>query len=347
MQDGNHSKRADDPQAQKPVIPEVLDEEPLDETYGDPIDVDPVETAPSSDDSVVEGAIEPVPEEEPVDADVIDIQPVPNSPQFEAESFVETVAEAERVLADEQRAYSRKVAAARSELKKAQSRHDSDVKRAEKDLDKLIASYEAKVAACNDVVLYLDRITYQKHTMVLTPQISAYCESWGGIRSIPTAAAPQSAALSKGKSNVVDERELIMHIESPADSFDVSCNPDKGEEASRFVDKVIETAGGADQRQADKERRVRQARDGIEKLKRDTREIEDAEDFLEETKAQTEGVDEAERRLRHLEENASDVEAEALADSRRRAHNRKLLIWGIIIAIIIVLIIVLVSCGGH
>ena len=279
---------------------------------------------------------------------VIDVQPVPNSPQFEAETFVESVQGAERELADEQKAYNKSVASARGEVKKAQSHYDNNIKRAEKDLQKLIDSYESKVASFADVVLYRDRITYDKKTMVLTADMQAYCEAWGGIRSIPIAAAPKSKALSnQGDSNVVDERELVMHIDSPSGAFAVSCNPDKGDDATRFVNKVLETASGAEQREVEKAKQVKKAKRNIEELKRDTSEIKEAKAYLADTEAQTEGVDGAQHRLTRLENSASDVEAEALADSRKRARNKKIIIWAIVIAIIVVLLIVLFSFAGH
>lgn len=292
--------------------------------------------------------IEVVREEQGADddlPDVIDVSPVPNSPEFEAESFVESVEAAEHELADLQRAYDKRVSAARSDLKRARARHESDIRRAEKDLDRLIASYSARVASFSGVSLYLDRVVFQQQTMPLTPEMNAYCEVKGGIRSASSERRPASGKQLANAKDVVDERELTMYIESASESFEVQCNPDKGDDATRFVQRILSTAAGVNERANERERRVAEAQQEIEDLKADTSEIEEAERVLEEVTGQTEEVDEAQRKLDELEGSASPVEAEALRDSRKRARNRKWLIYGIIVLVVIVVIVLLAVLG--
>ncbi len=277
---------------------------------------------------------------------VIDVQPLPNSPAFEAESFVETVESAERDLADERRIYNKKVAAAKSEVKKAQSRHDAAVRKAEKELDRLIASYSSKVASFAEVVLYRDRVTYRGEIMMLDSSVSAYCEATGGIRSIPKATSPSGEILERPDKNaIIDERELTMFIESGDTAFEVPCNPDKGEEASRFVNRLLEVAEGAEDRELEKQKRVEEAERGIEELEQDTSEIDEMKEVLAEIEGQTEGIAQAQRRLQQLERNATGVEAEALADSRRRARMRKLLIRVLAVLVVIIVVAALIMCN--
>ena len=261
---------------------------------------------------------------------VIDVQPLPNSPAFE----------------DERRIYNKKVAAAKSEVKKAQSRHDAAVRKAEKELDRLIASYSSKVASFAEVVLYRDRVTYRGEIMMLDSSVSAYCEATGGIRSIPKATSPSGEILERPDKNaIIDERELTMFIESGDTAFEVPCNPDKGEEASRFVNRLLEVAEGAEDRELEKQKRVEEAERGIEELEQDTSEIDEMKEVLAEIEGQTEGIAQAQRRLQQLERNATGVEAEALADSRRRARMRKLLIRVLAVLVVIIVVAALIMCN--
>ena len=276
--------------------------------------------------------------------EVIDVAPVPNSPTFEAQSFVESVTAAEHDLADKKRLYDKRVSNARSALKRAQARHEQDVRRAEKDLAHIIASYSARVAAFSGVTLYLDRITYCEQELPLATDLEAYCDVQGGIRSAP-ARDRGGRELAKSDS-VVDERDLILYIHSGASSIEVHCNPDKGDDAAKFVQRVLSTAAGIDERTNERERRVAHAQQVLEEVEADHSEIEEATRVLVETKRQTHDVDEAQARLDDLENNATEVESAVLRDSRRHARNRRLLVYVLLALVIVVTVILLVSCGG-
>lgn len=335
--------------AGQPQEPVEARPDPSESARSEPVEVPP-ETVPAAEEVAADDIVAtPSAAEAGGEAEVpavIDVQPLPNSPAFEAESFVETVESAERDLADERRIYNKKVAAAKSEVKKAQGRHDAAVRKAEKELDRLIASYSSKVSSFAEVVLYRDRVTYRGETMMLDPDMSAYCEATGGIRSIPKATSPSGEILERPDKNaIIDERELTMFIESGDAGFEVPCNPDKGEEASRFVNRLLEVAAGAEDREVEKQKRVEEAERGIEELEQDTSEIDEMREVLAEVEGQTEGIAQAQRRLQQLERNASGVEAEALADSRRRARMRKVLIRVLAVVAIIIVIAALIMCS--
>ncbi|MFP7706541.1 hypothetical protein [Trueperella sp. LYQ141] len=95
------------------------------------------------------------------------------------------------------------------------------------------------------------------------------------------------------KKEVHDERELYLLLESSSFAAVLTLEPDKGQEARRFLQSAIHADRNAQQNQEKKEESIKTATAELEAAEKDTQAIEEAQDVLARARANTGEVEQA------------------------------------------------------